>query len=98
MDVSGRVGHLWQEGVRWRPGLSVLVAFAYCRPGGRDEHADRLPSPGLPIHRQLALSTHELSYEQRRRIERARLVSERMHLLLLGSYGRAHEPPLAVPL
>jgi macrolide transport system ATP-binding/permease protein len=83
VDVVDRVGHLRQEETPWPPGLTVLEAFAHDRPGDRDEHAGRLLSCGLFEPENLRRQVGELSYGQRRRVEFARLVTERVDLLLL---------------
>ncbi|ONI90034.1 tylosin resistance protein TlrC [Saccharothrix sp. ALI-22-I] len=98
VDVPGRVGHLRQEEVAWRPELTVLQAFAEGLPGHPDEHADRLLSLGLFDRRDLRTRIGELSYGQRRRTELARLVTRPVDLLLLDEPTNHLSPGLVEDL
>ncbi|GGR20839.1 TlrC/CarA/OleB/SrmB family ABC-F type ribosomal protection protein [Streptomyces netropsis] len=96
--APGKVGHLRQEETPWRPGLTVLRAFAQGRPGDLDEHAETLLSLGLFGPADLRLRVGGLSYGQRRRIELARLVSEPVDLLLLDEPTNHLAPALVEEL
>ncbi|WP_158841144.1 TlrC/CarA/OleB/SrmB family ABC-F type ribosomal protection protein [Saccharothrix deserti] len=98
VDVPGRVGHLRQEEVAWRPEMTVLQAFAEGLPGHPDEHADRLLSLGLFDRRDLRTRIGELSYGQRRRTELARLVTRPVDLLLLDEPTNHLSPGLVEDL
>ncbi|MFD7658792.1 ATP-binding cassette domain-containing protein, partial [Actinosynnema sp. NPDC059797] len=97
-DVPARVGHLRQDEAAWRPGLTVLRAFAEGLPGHPDEHADRLLSLGLFERRDLTARLGELSYGQRRRVELARLVTRPVDLLLLDEPTNHLSPGLVEDL
>ncbi|MCG5214500.1 ABC-F family ATP-binding cassette domain-containing protein [Streptosporangium sp. KLBMP 9127] len=96
--LAGRVGHLRQEETPWRPGLTVLDAFAAGRPGDAAEHAGTLLSLGLFRRADLRLRIGELSYGQRRRIELARLVTEPVDLVLLDEPTNHLSPALVEEL
>ncbi|MGW4110532.1 TlrC/CarA/OleB/SrmB family ABC-F type ribosomal protection protein [Actinosynnema sp. NPDC004786] len=98
VDVPGRVGHLRQEEPPWRPGLTVLEAFAEGLPGHPDEHADALLALGLFDRRDLRTRVGELSYGQRRRAELARLVTRPVDLLLLDEPTNHLSPGLVEDL
>ncbi len=82
-DRAGRIGFLRQNGGVADDSRNVLAAFAAGRGGEDEQHAETLLSLGLFRAPELRKPVRELSVGQRRRLELARLVTERTDLLLL---------------
>ncbi|RKT55449.1 TlrC/CarA/OleB/SrmB family ABC-F type ribosomal protection protein [Saccharothrix australiensis] len=97
VTVPPKVGHLRQEELSWRPGLTVLEAFALGR-GHPEDHADELLALGLFAPADLRLRLGELSYGRRRRAELARLLVEPVDLLLLDEPTNHLSPALVEEL